>query len=97
MPGLPLIKARRKEIEDNERDSFAEYYEPLAALILKQGFGRLIRKSTDIGIAVLLDENFLKKPSLMNSLPEGVHPQAAEPEAICEELHKLHLLRLKES
>lgn len=82
MPNFPLIRARRRELEDNERNSFSEYYEPLAALILKQGFGRLIRKSTDKGIAVLLDENLLRKPQLLRSLPEGVKPCGADPEDI---------------
>lgn len=90
MPSFPLVKARRQELEANGKDSFSEYYEPLAALILKQGFGRLIRKSTDIGIVVLLDENLLHKPRLLHSLPDGVHPQAAEPEEIYKALYELY-------
>ena len=87
----PLIKARREEVELRGGNSFAEYYEPLAALVLKQGFGRLIRKSTDQGITILLDEDLLllKKNRIWRSLPEGVHPQAADAEYIYKALHEL--------
>jgi len=85
MPFHPVLKARKQEIEDRGGDSFAEYYEPLAALMLKQGFGRLIRKCTDSGIAVLLDEDLLSKPRLLNSLPDGVSPQKVSPEFIISE------------
>src|SRR3989338_8205096 len=84
-----LIKARREEVEVRGGDSFAEYYEPLAALVLKQGFGRLIRKSTDQGITVLLDEDLLKKNRIRRSLPEGVRPQVADVESIFQVLHEL--------
>jgi ATP-dependent DNA helicase DinG len=88
MPFHPLIKARRQEIEDQGGDGFVNYYEPLAALMLKQGFGRLIRKRTDSGIAVLLDEDLLNRPRLLNSLPEGVFPKKIEPEEIYKEFSK---------
>ena len=88
MPGFPLIKSRWQEINDRGRNGFAEYYEPIAALVLKQGFGRLIRKSTDVGVAVLLDEDLLQKPRLLRSLPEGVHPVRAESEEIYKALNK---------
>ncbi len=88
MPFHPVLRARKQEIEDRGGDSFAEYYEPLSALMLKQGFGRLIRKCTDSGIAVLLDEDLLNKPRLLNSLPDGVVPQKASPEFIINEFKK---------
>ncbi len=86
MPFYPIIQARKQEVEDSGGNGFGDYYEPLAALMLKQGFGRLIRKRTDSGIAVLLDDNLLNKPRLLNSLPDGVHPQKAETDQICCEL-----------
>ncbi len=82
MPGLPVLKARRQELENMGKDSFAEYYEPLTAMALKQGFGRLIRKSTDTGIAVLLDERLMDRPRLLNSFPDGVSPQKVDIETI---------------
>lgn len=86
-PDNPLIKARRHEIDEKGGDSFADYYEPLAALAIKQGFGRLIRKSTDTGIAVFLDEDLLKKHRILGSLPEGVSVFRADPETIFAALH----------
>jgi len=82
LPSLPIVRARMRELDKKGKKSFSLYYEPLAALALKQGFGRLIRKSTDIGVAVLLDENLLNKPQLVNSFPEGVHPKREDPEEI---------------
>ena len=41
------------------RDSFLQLALPQAALRLKQGFGRLIRRSSDRGAAVILDNRIL--------------------------------------
>jgi len=82
MPFDPLIVARRDEIKRTGGDDFATYYEPLAALDLKQGFGRLIRKKTDIGIAILLDDRILRKDMLLKSFPPGVKIQGADPKII---------------
>lgn len=89
MPFQPIIKKRCEAIDKNGRDSFAEYYEPMAALALKQGFGRLIRKRTDKGVAVLLDENLLNKPRLLKSLPDGINPLREDRETICAALSDL--------
>lgn len=88
-PDLPLVKARREELDKKGQNGFANYYEPIAAMALKQGFGRLIRKKTDVGIAVMLEEGLLNKPMLVNSLPDGVEPKCADQSDICEILEKL--------
>lgn len=85
----PLIKARREEIQRAGQDSYSTYYEPLAALDLKQGFGRLIRKKTDIGIAVLFDDGIMKKDILVKSFPPGVKIGPAEPQEIFNALSEL--------
>jgi Rad3-related DNA helicase len=41
------------------RDGFAQLALPMAALRLKQGFGRLIRRYTDRGAVVILDHRIL--------------------------------------
>ena|GEM_PF-3873057 len=86
LPHLPLIRARKEDLDRRGYNGFRDYYEPLAALILKQGFGRLIRKKTDTGIAIMLEEELLSKPLLVNSLPDGVKPVKAEPAVILEAL-----------
>jgi ATP-dependent DNA helicase DinG len=46
---------------ENERASFGEYMLPLMTLALKQGFGRLIRRTSDRGVVAILDERLTSK------------------------------------
>lgn len=87
--GEPIITARRTDLDSRGKDSYGGYYEPLAALDLKQGFGRLIRKKTDIGIAVLLDEKIMTKNRLLKSFPPGVHIEPKTPAEIMAALAEL--------
>jgi len=54
-PGDPLVRARLRQLEERGAEPFAEYQLPAAALALKQGFGRLIRRRSDRGIVAILD------------------------------------------
>ena len=54
-PNDPLVEARSKRLEAQGRSSFADYSLPEAAVALKQGAGRLIRRETDRGILVIGD------------------------------------------
>ncbi len=56
VPTDPVFKARSLAIEAEGRNPFVEYAVPEAAMKLKQGFGRLIRTTTDRGIVALLDK-----------------------------------------
>jgi len=51
VPTEPVFAARAEQVAD----PFSHYALPLAALRLKQGFGRLIRRSSDRGAVVILD------------------------------------------
>ena len=58
----------------SERDNnwFAHYSLPRAVIAFKQGFGRLIRSTTDRGVVVILDNRIVKaryRGSFLNSLP----------------------------
>ncbi len=55
VPTEPVFAARAEQL----RDSFGRLALPQAALRLKQGFGRLIRTSTDRGAVVILDHRIL--------------------------------------
>ena len=55
VPTEPVFAARAEQL----RDSFGQLALPQAALRLKQGFGRLIRTSTDRGAVVILDHRIL--------------------------------------
>ena len=55
VPTEPVYAARAEQV----RDAFTQLALPQAALRLKQGFGRLIRRSTDRGAVVILDNRIL--------------------------------------
>ncbi len=61
VPTEPLTAARIEAIDREGGSSFMEYVLPHAALRLKQGFGRLIRATTDRGAVALLDRRILEK------------------------------------
>ena len=55
VPSEPVFAARAERL----RDAFSQLALPQAALRLKQGFGRLIRRSSDRGAVVILDHRIL--------------------------------------
>ena len=54
-PGDPMVDARVRQLEASGRNPFNHYHVPQAAVALKQGAGRLIRRETDRGILVVCD------------------------------------------
>jgi ATP-dependent DNA helicase DinG len=70
--GNPVMEARQEALDAAGKNGFSDYYEPLAVLSLKQGFGRLIRKATDKGVVVMMDDRILRKRAFTTSFPEGV-------------------------
>ena len=74
VPSEPIIEARVEAIEKRGGNAFMEYSVPIAVLKLKQGFGRLIRKKTDIGSVYILDKRIIEKfygRIFINSLPKS--------------------------
>ena len=72
-PGDPLVAARIDVINQRKGNPFMEYQVPSAIIALKQGLGRLIRKSSDRGILAVLDKRIIKSGYgrfFINSLPE---------------------------
>ena len=61
VPTEPLTAAHCEEIEKRGGDAFRDYMLPNAALRLKQGFGRLIRTSSDHGAVILCDPRVVTK------------------------------------
>lgn len=57
--GDPLVEARTKMLESQGRSAFTEYFLPEAAVALKQGAGRLIRRETDQGVLVVCDSRLV--------------------------------------
>ena len=53
-------------------DAFMSYQLPQAALLLRQGFGRLIRRQSDCGVVAILDTRITRRrygPLLLRGLP----------------------------
>ncbi len=72
VPSEPITAARTEAIEARGGNSFSSYMLPHAAIRLKQGFGRLIRTTSDHGAVVLLDSRIATRRYgryLLDSLP----------------------------
>lgn len=72
VPTEPMTAAHCEAIAERGGDPFAEYMVPHAALRLKQGFGRLIRSSTDRGAIIIADPRVVTKgygATLLRALP----------------------------
>jgi ATP-dependent DNA helicase DinG len=72
VPTEPVTAAQCEAIAARGGDAFAEYMLPHASLRLKQGFGRLIRTSTDRGVVVIGDPRIVTKRygrGLLEALP----------------------------
>ncbi|MBT6716402.1 MAG: ATP-dependent DNA helicase [Nitrospina sp.] len=61
VPKEPLTEARIEELKRQQIDPFSHYQIPRAIIQLKQGFGRLIRKKTDVGVVSLLDSRISRR------------------------------------
>jgi len=60
-PDDPIFEARSEAIQKQGKSPFMELSLPMAVMRFKQGFGRLIRRSSDRGIVAVLDGRLLKK------------------------------------
>ena len=68
----PIEAARMSAVEAAGGDPFYSYLLPRMVMVLKQGFGRLIRSTTDRGAAILLDKRLrsaMYKVEVLRSLP----------------------------
>jgi len=95
VPSEPLTAARLERLAEQGEDGFMGYLLPHAALKLKQGFGRLIRTRTDVGVVILLDRRVVVKrygPLLLSGLPkaERVMGSWAEVRTKCEDFFARH-------
>jgi ATP-dependent DNA helicase DinG len=73
VPTEPITAARLEAVAREGGDPFWDLLLPLAALRLKQGFGRLVRTRQDRGAVVLLDDRILRMRYgryLRDSLPD---------------------------
>jgi len=61
VPSRPEVEARLERIRSAGGNPFYEYQLPEAVLKLRQGFGRLIRHSSDRGTVAILDSRILRR------------------------------------
>ncbi|MCL2318523.1 MAG: ATP-dependent DNA helicase DinG [Treponema sp.] len=72
-PSDPVFEARCEAVESRGGNAFMDLSLPEAVMKFKQGFGRLMRRSSDHGVVVVLDGRLLKKrygEIFLRSLPE---------------------------
>jgi ATP-dependent DNA helicase DinG len=72
-PSDPVFEARCEAVEKAGGSSFMELSLPEAVVKFKQGFGRLMRRSSDHGVVAVLDGRILRKrygEIFLRSLPE---------------------------
>jgi ATP-dependent DNA helicase DinG len=71
-PNDPLVQARSQRLQATGRSPFKDYHLPEAAVALKQGAGRLIRRESDRGVLVVCDTRLSAKgygKKLLAALP----------------------------
>ncbi|WP_242618406.1 ATP-dependent DNA helicase [Edaphobacter modestus] len=73
VPSDPILQARVKAIETRGGSGFFDYQVPKATIALKQGFGRLIRSTTDRGILAMLDPR-IQHPGYGKMFTESLPP-----------------------
>jgi ATP-dependent DNA helicase DinG len=68
-----VFEARREAVVKNGGNPFMDLSLPEAVMKFKQGFGRLMRRSSDRGVVAVLDGRLIKKnygAFFLQSLPE---------------------------
>jgi ATP-dependent DNA helicase DinG len=81
-PNDPMVEAKSRALESAGQSAFKDYFLPEAAVALKQGAGRLIRRETDQGVLVICDSRLAVMgygKRLLRALP-AMHRLASEDE-----------------
>ena len=89
-PDDPVLQARSKSLESLGKNPFKHLHLPQAAVALRQGAGRLIRRESDRGVLVVCDVRLIRMGygrQLLATLPPM--PRLATPEDYQQALKKL--------
>jgi ATP-dependent DNA helicase DinG len=71
-PDDPLLQARMKDAQLQDKEPFEDIQLPLAVIALKQGVGRLIRDKKDKGVLIICDNRLVTRKygeTFIKSLP----------------------------
>ncbi|USS87521.1 exonuclease domain-containing protein [Fructilactobacillus hinvesii] len=77
-PDSPLMQARSNYLKQQNKNPFTSYSLPHAIIEMKQGIGRLLRRSDDYGIITILDNRILTKRyghQILTALEENLTAQ----------------------
>ncbi|NTV53636.1 MAG: hypothetical protein HGA76_11590, partial [Candidatus Firestonebacteria bacterium] len=89
-PKHPVHQARAEELEAQGENAFLTYSLPRAILMLRQGFGRLIRRHEDKGVVAVLDPRVRSRSwgkLFITALPACIRLQALPQVAAFVEKH----------
>lgn len=84
-PEDPVIAGRMDHHDLDGSGGWGSYYLPLAVTLFRQGIGRLVRRSTDQGIIVVLDPRFVTRSYsryFHAALPEGLRVEKVSREEL---------------
>lgn len=93
VPTEPVYEARAEAIDKNGGNSFMDYSLPWAVIKFKQGFGRLIRSTSDTGIFAPLDRRLIDKrygSSFISALPQIPILRGSDFSQVKSEFDRLH-------
>lgn len=88
-PNTPITRLKTSHLEEQKINPFLGEFLPQAVLKFRQAFGRLIRKKTDKGVMVILDDRFISanySDIFKNALPQGVDIEIFETEQLSGEI-----------
>ena len=81
VPDDPITEAKMEVLRSRRQNPFIHYSLPQAIIMLRQGFGRLIRTKDDTGMVAILDPRIKTRSygkSFLDALPECQETQRLE-------------------
>jgi Rad3-related DNA helicase/DNA polymerase III epsilon subunit-like protein len=84
-PEDPVVAGRVEHHDREGNGGWGSYYMPLAVTLFRQGIGRLVRRSTDQGVIVVLDPRFLTRSYsrfFQAALPDGLRVETVRREEL---------------
>lgn len=88
VPSDPVFKARCEAIDKAGGSGFYQLALQSATMKLKQGFGRLLRSTSDRGVVLILDSRVVSKNYgvyMLRALPESYHPETVS-QGLCDKI-----------